>query len=174
MPHRYLLDANIFIQAHRRYYAFDICPGFWASLPHFFAAGRVLSIDRVRQELLTGDVLDDWVQHTAPAGLFATTAEQPIIDRYSAMMAWAQGHAQYNQAARAEFAQDADAWLIAFAQVHGCVVVTQEVANPDSVRRIPIPNVCNQFGVPFVDTFAMLRDLGIQFGWQPPAAAAGS
>jgi len=23
----FLLDANVFIEAHRRYYSFDICPG---------------------------------------------------------------------------------------------------------------------------------------------------
>ncbi len=26
---RYLLDANVFIEAKNLYYAFDICPGFW-------------------------------------------------------------------------------------------------------------------------------------------------
>ncbi|MBF0147506.1 MAG: DUF4411 family protein [Magnetococcales bacterium] len=25
----YLLDSNVFIEAKNRYYAFDICPGFW-------------------------------------------------------------------------------------------------------------------------------------------------
>ncbi len=25
----YLFDANVFIEAKNRYYAFDICPGFW-------------------------------------------------------------------------------------------------------------------------------------------------
>ena len=30
----YLLDANVFMEAHRRYYAFDLCPGFWECLLH--------------------------------------------------------------------------------------------------------------------------------------------
>jgi hypothetical protein len=25
----YLLDANVFIQAHRLHYSFDFCPAFW-------------------------------------------------------------------------------------------------------------------------------------------------
>ena len=26
---RYLLDANVFIEAKNRYYGFDFCPAFW-------------------------------------------------------------------------------------------------------------------------------------------------
>ena len=28
----FVLDTNIFIEAHRRYYAQDLCPGFWECL----------------------------------------------------------------------------------------------------------------------------------------------
>ena len=37
----YLLDANVYIQAHRRYYDFDICPGYWDCL--FFHLKRLSS-----------------------------------------------------------------------------------------------------------------------------------
>ena len=47
----YVLDANVFIEAAHRYYAFDLAPRFWESLEHHAANGRVRSIDRVRQEL---------------------------------------------------------------------------------------------------------------------------
>ena len=40
----FVLDANIFIEAHRRYYGLDLCPGFWESLRHFAERGRILSI----------------------------------------------------------------------------------------------------------------------------------
>ena len=165
--HRYVLDANVFIQAYRRYYAFDLCPGFWESIPHFFAAGRIISVDRVRRELATGDVLDQWAGATAPVVLFAATDGAPVIAGFGTMMQWAQAHPQYNQAAKAEFAQEADGWLVAYAQANGCVVVTHEQADANVARRIPIPNVCAQFGVPYVTTFDMLRDLGVRFTWQP-------
>src|SRR2546430_13651472 len=29
--------------------------------------------------------------------------------------------------------------------------------------RSPLPNVCRQFGIDYVDTFAMLRSLGVEF-----------
>ena len=29
----HVLDANVFVEAHRRYCAFDLCPGFWEKAP---------------------------------------------------------------------------------------------------------------------------------------------
>lgn len=31
-PVVYALDTNVFIEAHRRYYALDLCPEFWECL----------------------------------------------------------------------------------------------------------------------------------------------
>ena len=38
---KFLLDSNVLITAHRLYYAFDICPGYWAALKAGHAAGRI-------------------------------------------------------------------------------------------------------------------------------------
>jgi hypothetical protein len=56
-PEIYLLDTNIFIEAHRRYYAMDLCPGFWDCLAHHCQKPRLLSVDRVRNEINEGDKL---------------------------------------------------------------------------------------------------------------------
>ena len=34
---------------------------------------------------------------------------------------------------------------------------------PDAKKKVPIPNVCIEFGVHYVNTFEMLRDLGEKF-----------
>jgi hypothetical protein len=52
---------------------------------------------------------------------------------------------------------------VAYAKVKGCFVVTHETLAPDAKRKVPIPNVCRAFNVPFVDTFEMLRTLGVRF-----------
>jgi hypothetical protein len=39
----YVLDANTFIQAKRRFYAFDICPRYWASLVWHQRQGNLCS-----------------------------------------------------------------------------------------------------------------------------------
>lgn len=162
----YLLDTNVFVEAHRRYYGFDICPGFWDWLLHHQEANRVLSIDRVRQELKTGDALDQWIKDTAPSDLFHSTQDGAVIANFGSMMAWVQDEAQFTAAAKAEFAQVADGWLAAFAKAHGHTLVTHEELAPTAKKRVPLPNVCKQFGIEYQDTFAMLRELEARFLWE--------
>lgn len=78
-------------------------------------------------------------------------------------MTWVQGQPQYTDAAKAEFASEPDGWLVAYAMAKERIVVTHEVLAPDARKRIPIPNVCKPFGVRSIDTFAMLRELGVRF-----------
>jgi hypothetical protein len=159
----YVLDANVFIEAARRYYAFDLAPRFWESLAHHAASGRVRSIDRVKQELERGkDELAQWVDDNFTNAL-ASTDEPDVIQSFSEIMTWVQAQNQFSPAAKADFANGADGWLVAYARAKGCVVVTQEVPAPDARRKVPIPNVCQAFDVPFVNTFEMLRALGVQF-----------
>ena len=60
-------------------------------------------------------------------------------------------------------ADNADAWTIAYASTHNCVLVTQEVLNDNIRRKIPIPNVCAAFNVKYIDTFTLLRELNFKF-----------
>ena len=83
----HVLDTNVFVQAHRRHYAFEICPGFWDCLIHHHKTGLIVSIDRVRDEILAGDALETWVKDTAPSTLFASTADTAITTNYASMLA---------------------------------------------------------------------------------------
>lgn len=159
----YVLDASVLIEAARRYYAFDIAPVFWESLVEYARDGRVLSIDRVRDEMKGwDDELWDWSkEHFDP--WFVSTDDASVIARYGDVIQWVQRQEQFKDAAKAAFADDADGWLIAYALNDGYVVVTQEVLSPDIKRRVPIPNVCKAFNVPYTDTFRMLRELGIRW-----------
>ena len=127
-----------------------------------------MSIDRVKQELELGDdELKQWIAAVMPSTCFASSDDGAVITEYSLMQVWAQGHAQFSQDAKAEFAAKADAWLVAYAKVNDLVLVTHKAPAPDSRRRVPIPSVCAAFNVTYVDTFVMLRDLEAQFNWQP-------
>lgn len=159
----YVLDANVFIEASRRYYAFDLAPRFWESLLHRAASGSVRSIDRVKQELERGkDELAEWVENNF-SDAFASTDEQDVIRSFGEIMTWVQAQSQFSGAAKTDFASGADGWLVAYARSKGSIIVTQEVPARDARRKVPIPNVCQVFNVPFVDTFEMLRGLGVQF-----------
>jgi hypothetical protein len=82
------------------------------------------------------------------------------------MMIWSQSQNQFKNEAKAEFARadNADAWVVAFAKAKNYIVVTHEQFDPNARRRIMIPNVCQSFGVAYVDTFQMLRALGVRLG----------
>jgi hypothetical protein len=159
---RFLLDANTFIEAHQSYYAFDICPGFWLALIRQNAAKRLYSIDKVKSELLAGhDKLSDWVKDRAKE-FFKATADRNVAIEFGNLVNWVQNQAQFTTEAKAEFAAVADGWVIAYAKANGLIVVTHEEYAPDAKKKVPMPNVCLQFGVDYCNTFEMLTELGIR------------
>lgn len=160
----YLLDANVFIQAARSYYAFDLAPAFWQALIDQAGNGRVQSIDRVKEELLRGnDDLAAWTKDVFSV-YFARTDQDKVVAAYREIMVWVQQQHQFTDPAKAHFAGGADGWLVAYARVNEYVVVTHEPFRQDVRKKILIPNVCRPFSVGTVDTFAMLRALGVKLG----------
>ena len=159
----------MFIEAYRRYYGLDICPGFWDCLLHHCGEHRLLSIDRVHEELKQGGgPLADWADQET-SGLFASSREPLVVAEYGNIMAWVHGSAHFLDQAIADFASGADGWLVAHAKVHGKTLVTQEVYNSSIRKRVPLPNVCSEFGVVVANTFEMLRELDAAFHWAPPS-----
>ncbi len=164
----YLVDSDVLITAKNLYYAFDLCPGFWKTLIHCHGEGRVFSVDRVRNELLVGRSDEDlfrWVKNVVPEEFFLPVDTDEVARVYTEVMMWVQGHPSYFNPAKAKFATGADGWLVACAQVRGATVVRNEQPAPASRRDVKLPDVCDAFGVPRQDTFAMLRALGAQFDW---------
>lgn len=162
----YVLDANVFIQAARRYYAFDIAPRFWEALVEYAERGRLISIDRVKVELDRGkDELTQWANGRFQQR-FRPTNRDDVLIVYRQIMQWSQSQHQFAAEARADFADgdNADAWLVAFAHADGKIIVTHEEYDQYVRRKIPIPNACQPFKVRCVDTFQMLRELGIRLG----------
>ncbi|MCX7702018.1 MAG: DUF4411 family protein [Gemmataceae bacterium] len=173
----FYLDSDVFIAAKNTYYAFSICPGFWECLIHHHRAGRVFSIDQVQRELLLGRETEDlvqWVKNDLPAGFFLQTNDKEVKDAYEEIMLWVQRNPQYEDAAKAKFATEADGWLVAYARVHLGIVVTNEQPRPNSKSRILLPDVCAQFGVKYHNTFVMLKELKARFDWKEEAHARRS
>src|SRR6185437_3720727 len=156
----YVLDANVFIEARNRYYAFDICPGFWAWLEEEEDGGRILSIEKVRDEILEReDDLTDWARGR-PATFFPSP-DPAVLGPLATLAGWVRTQ-RYRPAAVSEFLDSADYYLIASAMAHGHTVVTHE-APSDAVKRVKIPEPCIAHGVEVVNPFVMLRRLGVRF-----------
>ena len=162
-----LLDANVLIAAHRDYYAPDLCLGFWDCAAHHLAAGRLLVIDRVRDEISSPPDLVTWMGQV-PKNAHISTSAAPVAQAYTSVMNWVQNNPQFTPAAKNAFAGKADGWLVAYAMVNAAQVVTNEVFDPNIRRDVKIPNVCRHFQVDYRNSYGMLRRLGAQFAWEPP------
>lgn len=152
----YLLDSNVLIEAKNRYYAFDIAPGFWEWLDLAHAKSLVCSISAVQQELLDGDdELTHWARRHPS---FFLPSDEATVQEFRHLSSWAQ-NSHYSASAISKFASNqADFQLIAHARAYGHTVVTHERSQPNSVKRILIPDACNAMRVKFTDTFSMLSE----------------
>ncbi len=161
-----LLDANVFIQAHRLYYPLDVIPSFWDKLKEFSLDNRIISIDKVKNEIFRNDdILKEWVQVNLDNIFFNTTNEENVIVKYRELSRWAVlNENNYLKRAIDEFLDEdnADAWLISFCFNYGYTIVTEEISNPRGKSKIKIPDVCNHFNIEFINTISMLRDLHIK------------
>lgn len=150
----YLLDSNVFIEAKRRYYGFDFCPAFWDWLIEAANKELVFSVEKVRDELISGgDDLSEWARGLGEE--FFLPPDEATIQSLAAAVEWARGE-RYRPGAVNAFAEDPDAYLIAHAHAHSHVVVTHELPS-DGVKQVKIPNVCVAFKVRYLNTFEMLR-----------------
>ena len=158
----YVLDTNVFIEADKRYYAFDLVPAFWDNLVIKARDRLVMSIDKVYSEIdPRNKELKRWAADDFK--VWESTNRTDVINNYARIMRWADGQ-DFKEAAVAEFADNdnADAWVIAYALAKKLTVVTEERLKPDIKKRIPIPNACSAFNIRYIDTFQMLRELNVR------------
>lgn len=166
---RFVLDANAFIQAKRRFYALDFCPGYWRTLVWHRQRGHLTSIDRVRDELERGgDDLWAWARREFGDDGFASTRQAEVAAAYAEIVAWVNAQTQFLDAAKTAFLAVADGWIAAYARVENVVVVTLEEFDPLVRKRAPLPNVCRAFDVESITPFEMLRRLHVKLDWESP------
>ena len=156
----YLLDANIFIQAKNLHYGFDFCPAFWDWLEVASSRGVVFSIERVQDELTSGnDNLAVWAKQRGAD--FFLPPDSQVVAAFGRVSSWIMGQG-YEQAAITTFFRVADYYLVANALAHNFVVVTHEVS-AHTRRRVKIPNVCIGLKIRHMSPFDMLRKEGAKF-----------
>jgi hypothetical protein len=160
----FLLDSNFFIEAYRVTYPFDVVPTFWIKVKELAEQGKIISIDKVKKELLQNkDDLSQWIIENLPEDFFNDTST--VVTNYASLTGWVYSKSdQYFPTAIAEFlhADEADAWLIAFAMTYGNHIVTHEVSKPNSKNRVMLPDAANQVGVTCIKTIDLFRVLGVR------------
>lgn len=156
----YILDTNILIRSKNEM-PIELWPSFWSKLCQMMTDGHVLSNISVRDEINRGkDELTLWIANNAPRGFFVEN-DNEVMAKYAEVLNWANGNSIFTPLAIAEFAQVADAYLVATAAAKGYVLVTNESSDPLCRRRVKIPDACNALGVRYCDLNQVLRELGI-------------
>ena len=164
MSYKYLLDANVFIQANNFYYPKDIFPGFWDWIEKQNKNKVIASIDSIRNELSRGDdELSEWAKTCDKKEWFLPEDDENTQNCFGDIVNWIQEHNQFKDVAKEEFIGVADPWLIAKAKSSNSTIVTQEKSAPNSKRKIYIPDVCNYFNVSYINTIDLIRTLGGRF-----------
>jgi len=160
----YLLDTNTLIEAKNRYYRMTVCPAYWSWVQRSHGAGIVSSIEPVGAELKRGnDELAVWAE--SQDGLFLPVSDEATQEAFARVAAHVASQVSVMKAgALEEFLDGADPWLIAKAMTfQNAVVVTHEQFNLQLRRKYSIPNVCQYFGVSWIDTFELLSRTNASF-----------
>ena len=161
---RYLIDSNCFIAPNRTFCPTDVGVSFWNKMKFLFDEHVLCSLNKVREELKTGDALDEWVKSNLDKSFFLRFEEsQPAVDRLGQIINWAQRSTFYTDRAKAKFMMmdKADIYLVSYASIRPEVftVVSQETPNPNHPGEIKLPDVCNAFGTRCIFLQNMFREI---------------
>ena len=167
----FLLDTNVFIEAKNRYYGFDFCPGFWEWLITQNTAGKVVSIDKVKGELLKKeDELSAWAKNLDES-FFLKSDHPDMISSLKEVSEWIKDKG-YSFKEAEIFRRSADFYLVAYvvanrryALVDRYTIVTEEKREDKNKKskKVKIPDVCDGLGIRVIDTFEMLREMEVIF-----------
>lgn len=158
---QYLLDANAFIEAKNTYYRFSFCPAYWNWVRLKNHANIVYTVDKIKAEIAAGnDDLSQWVK-TCPSSLFLKPTTN--LPTSLALVAQWVDNQNYTVPAKNGFFSRADYYLIAYAHALHYTVITRETKDPNSKKRVKIPDVCAGVNVPYMDPFQLLEKEQAQF-----------
>lgn len=161
---RYLLDTNVFIQAHRFHYPFDVFPGFWRWLKQENEKGTIGSIDWVYNEIKDGkDDLAEWIKELDSEAWILKCDDEETQQCYAQIANQVMGNTHYTQRAKEEFLGVADSWLVAKAKTLDVTIVTEERSNPQKRNQVFIPDICREYGISCITTIDLIRALGGRF-----------
>ncbi len=162
----HLLDANVLINANRQYYPLDRVPEFWEWLLHWSMAGFIKIPTEIVEEICAGtDDLAAWMsdrEHRASLEL----DEEVEVATFRRVIE--EGYAPDLNDEEIEIL-GRDPFLVAYAipDREGRCVVTAEVSKPRATRaNRHIPDVCDELGVPWMDSFGLIRSLDFSTSWR--------
>ena len=152
---QYLLDTNTFIEAKNDYYRFSFCPGYWDWLLQKNQEEIIYCVDKIKAELLAGnDDLTEWTKKSPDKLFIKPTAN---LGQSLALVSQWTNSRNFTDAAKTVFFNSADYYLIAYAHSLSYTLVTRERSDPNSRRRVKIPDACLGVGVRYISPFELME-----------------
>lgn len=158
----YLLDANVLIDAHHKFYPIDRIPEFWDWLLNCGQQQRVKIPLEIYQEVLPGnpgreekDLLYDWLKEHKNIICFDEAVDRSLLQKVVEQYAPDLCDEELETLGR-------DPFLIAHAlrDTKQRIVVTNEVSKPRKKRaNRHIPDVCNDLNVRHCNTCKLIKEL---------------
>lgn len=152
----YAVDTSAFMEWQARHYPRDIFTLLPARVGGLIAEQRLFAPVLVREELTAAGTAELTAWSAANPGLWVPTADLlgaalEIQNRFPGL-----------RDPKAEF-EEADAYVIALAQMRNGIVVTQETSAAE--KRNPrrshfIPDVCRELGLPCISLLGLMRKEG--------------
>ena len=164
---KYLLDANVFLQAANIHYPIGTFPSVWHWLDGFARQedGVVFVLDAVFDEVAK-DKTDEvalWMKDIARSVWRVKSEDKKTQRSFAEIANWVNANPQYSGPAKNAFLSGADPWLVAKAKVEGMCIVSQEVSAPQSKSSIKLPDVSQVFEIHCINTIAFMRELEARF-----------
>ena len=162
---RYLLDANVLIDANRDYYPIDRVPEFWDWLKFKGENDEIKIPIEIYEEVKNGnDNLADWMKEPA---VQASLLLDEDADAFTVAEVVDRGYA--NDLTDDEVIKiGRDPFLVSYAcdnNGDNCIVTT-EVSKPSKQRaNRKLPDVCRVFGVRTSNTFQFIKELDFSTNW---------
>ena len=164
----YLLDANVLIDANRDYYPLERVPEFWVWLLEMGRLGRIKVPQEIYEEVIlppppkdNPDPLVEWLRIHKDTLVLDEEAVVELVGRVTE-----EGYA--NDLTDLEVKKmGRDPFLVAYALVdsQNRSVVTTEHSGPSKQRaNRKLPDVCSDFNVGCINTFALIQELDFHTG----------
>ena len=166
----YLLDANVLIDANRDYYPIARVPEFWDWLLEMGKLDRIKIPQEFYEEVIfprpqkdKKDPLVEWLKTHKETLVLDEEAVVELVTRVTE-----QGYA--SDLTDEELIKiGRDPFLVAYAlvDIQNRSVVTTEHSKPSRRRaNSKLPDVCNDFNVRCINTFALIQELNFRTGWR--------
>jgi hypothetical protein len=153
----YCFDSCALIEPWTKYYSPDICNDYWQVLEGMIERGELFCSSEVFEEVKKQeDGLSSWLSKHKRAVMSIDDEVQnkirEILRDFPTLIDTKRDRSM------------ADPWVVAHAIVKKATVVTKELP-VDSTRtaKVKIPNVCNHYGIRYIDDFMFVKEIGLKF-----------